>query len=109
MRYLISIGGASGSIYGIRCVQELNKSSHEVHLIVSEGAKKILQHETSYTYEYMKTQARVVYENNDVFAGPASGSFPLDGMVVIPCSMKCLLILTTGFESIKIRLMMTNK
>jgi 4-hydroxy-3-polyprenylbenzoate decarboxylase len=98
MRYLISISGASGSIYGIRCVQELNKIGHEIHLIISEGAKKILQHETSYTSDYLKTQARVVYENNDLFAGPASGSFLLDGMVVIPCSMKTLSSIAHGFS-----------
>jgi 4-hydroxy-3-polyprenylbenzoate decarboxylase len=98
MKYLICISGASGSIYGIRCVQELNKSGHEIHLIVSEGAKKILQHETSYTYDYLKTQARIVYENSDVFAGPSSGSFPLDGMVVIPCSMKTLSSVAHGLS-----------
>jgi 4-hydroxy-3-polyprenylbenzoate decarboxylase len=98
MRYLISICGASGSIYGVRCVQALNTVGHEIHLIVSEGAKKILQHETPYTFDYLKTQAGVVYENSDLFAGPASGSFPLDGMVVIPCSMKTLSSIANGLS-----------
>ncbi|PNX49135.1 MAG: aromatic acid decarboxylase [Thermoplasmata archaeon M11B2D] len=97
MRYFVSIGGASGSIYGIRLLQELNKLGHEVHLVVSEGAKKILQHETTYTYPVIKTQAHVVYENDDVYAGPASGSFHLDGMIGIPCSMKTLSAIANGF------------
>jgi 4-hydroxy-3-polyprenylbenzoate decarboxylase len=97
MRYFVSIGGASGIIYGIRLIQELNKMNHEVHLVVSEAAKKILQHETSYTLTILKTQASVVYDNDDLFAGPASGSFPLDGMIVIPCSMKTLSSIAHGF------------
>jgi flavin prenyltransferase len=97
MKYFVSIGGASGSIYGIRLLQELHKMGHEVHLVVSEGAKKILQHETTYTYPIIKTQAHVVYENDDLYAGPASGSFPLDGMIVVPCSMKTLSAISHGF------------
>lgn len=97
MQYFVSIGGASGSIYGIRLLQELTKMGHEVHLVVSEGAKKILLHETSYTYTILKTQAQSVYENDDMTAGPASGSFHLDGMIVAPCSMKTLSAIANGF------------
>jgi 4-hydroxy-3-polyprenylbenzoate decarboxylase len=97
MRYLVSIGGASGSIYGIRLVEELNKAGHEVHLIVSEGAKKIIQHETPYSYNIIKTKATVVYDNDDLYAGPASGSFPLGWMIIVPCSMKTLSSIATGF------------
>lgn len=97
MRYLVSIGGASGSIYGIRLLQELQKTSHEIHLVLSEGAKKILAHETSYTPSVLKTYAHAIYENNDLFAGPASGSFPLDAMIIIPCSMKTLSAIAHGY------------
>jgi 4-hydroxy-3-polyprenylbenzoate decarboxylase len=97
MRYFVSIGGASGSIYGIRLLQELTKRGHEVHLVVSEGAKKIMQHETTYTFTILNAQADVVYDNDDLCAGPASGSFPLDGMIVIPCSMKTLSAIAHGF------------
>ena len=96
MKYFISIGGASGSIYGIRLLQELNKTGHEVHLVISETAKKIINHETRYTYNAIKKKAVVVYDNDDLYAGPASGSFPLDGMIVIPCSMKTLSEIANG-------------
>jgi 4-hydroxy-3-polyprenylbenzoate decarboxylase len=97
MRYFVSIGGASGSIYGIRLLQELTKMGHEVHLVVSDGAKKILQHETTYTFTILSTKADVVYDNDDLCAGPASGSFHLDGMIIIPCSMKTLSAIAHGF------------
>jgi 4-hydroxy-3-polyprenylbenzoate decarboxylase len=97
MKYFVSIGGASGSIYGIRLLQELNKTGHEVHLVISETAKKIINHETKYTHTTIKKKAAVVYDNDDLYAGPASGSFPLDGMIVIPCSMKTLSAIANGY------------
>jgi flavin prenyltransferase len=97
MKYFVSIGGASGSIYGIRLLQELNKNGHEVHLIISETAKKIINHETKYTHTAIKKKAAVVYDNDDLYTGPASGSFSLDGMIVIPCSMKTLSAIANGY------------
>jgi len=97
MKYLLSIGGASGSIYGVSLFEELKKSGNKIHLVVSEGAKKILEHETNYTYGKLKDKADFCYENNDLFAGPASGSFHLDGMIVAPCSMKTLSAVANGY------------
>jgi len=97
MRYFVSIGGASGSIYGIRLLQELHKQGHEVHMVISEGAKKILQHETTYTPKILETYVHVRYDNDDLCAGPASGSFPLDAMIIIPCSMKTLSAVAHGY------------
>jgi 4-hydroxy-3-polyprenylbenzoate decarboxylase len=97
MKYFISIGGASGSIYGIRLLEELKKAEDEVHLVVSAGAKKILEQETRFTYKDLEKKADVVYDNDDLCAGPASGSFQHDGMTVIPCSMKTLSAVANGY------------
>lgn len=97
MRVLLSIGGASGSIYGIRLLEELNKSKVELHLIVSDSAKKILDHETKYKYNDLKKKSNFCYDNDNMFAGPASGSFHLDAMVVAPCSMKTLSAIANGY------------
>jgi len=97
MNILLSIGGASGSIYGVRLFEEIIRSEVEVCLIVSKGAKKILAHETGYKHEELKNKADIYYENDDLFAAPASGSFHLDGMVVAPCSMKTLSAIANGY------------
>lgn len=97
MKILLAITGASGSIYGIRLLEELIRSGNEVHLIVSEDAKKIMDHETDYTFEKIKKKASFCYENSDLFAPPASGSFKLDAMVIAPCSMKTLSAIANGF------------
>ncbi len=98
MRVLVSITGASGSIYGVRLVEELVKARHEVFLIVSETARPILEFETKYTAKQVEGLVSKVYANEDLWAGPASGTFPLDAMVVAPCSMKTLSAVAHGFE-----------
>ena len=97
MKILLSIGGASGSIYGIRLFEELLKFDNEVHLVVSDGAKKIIEHETDYNFKGLKDKANFCYDNSDMFAGPASGSFKIDAMVVCPCSMKTLSAIANGY------------
>jgi 4-hydroxy-3-polyprenylbenzoate decarboxylase len=97
MKVLVSIGGASGSIYGIRLIEKLKKSEVEVHLIVTEVGKKILEHETSYSFNDLKNKVDFCYDNSDLFARPASGSFQLDAMVVCPCSMKTLSAIANGY------------
>ena len=97
MKILLSIGGASGSIYGIRLLEELTKSGIEVHLVTSNGAKKILEYETNYSYDVLLKKANIYYENDDLFAAPASGSFHLDALIIAPCSMKTLSAIANGY------------
>jgi len=97
MKILLCIGGASGSIYGIRLLEELKKSVAEVHLIVSDGAKKIIEHETNYKFKDLEKLADFCYNNSDMFAGPASGTFRLDAMIICPCSMKTLSAVANGY------------
>jgi len=97
MKILLGITGASGSIYGIRLFEELVKKGNEVHLIVSEDAKKIIVHETNYTFDKIKKKASFYYKNSDMFAAPSSGSFKLDAMVIVPCSMKTLSAIANGY------------
>ena len=97
MKIFLSIGGASGSIYGVRLLEELSKKNIETHLTVSEGAKKIVEYETKISFNDLKKQARFCYDNTDLFAAPASGSYQLDGMIVCPCSMKTLSAIANGY------------
>jgi len=97
MKYLLSIGGASGSIYGIRLLEKLKKAGAETHLIVSDGAKKIIEYETNYKFKDLEKLADFCYSNSDMFAGPASGTFQLDSMVICPCSMKTLSAVANGY------------
>jgi len=97
MKILVSIGGASGIIYGISLLEKLAKTRNDVHLIITEGAKKIMEYETNRSVMGVKKLADFFYENDNLFAGPASGSFQIDAMIVVPCSMKTLSAIANGY------------
>lgn len=96
-KILVSITGASGSLYGIRLLEALHACAVETHLIISDGAKRILEYETSFSTEDIVKKTQYYYNDTDLHAGPASGSFHLDGMCVVPCSMKTLSAIANGF------------
>ncbi len=98
MKLIVGISGASGSILGIRLLEHLKKSGIETHLIMTEPAQKILEHETDYKVSEVKKLATKVYDNKDMFSAVASGTFRTDGMVIIPCSMKTLAGVANGFS-----------
>lgn len=90
-RYIIGISGASGAIYGIRLLEVLRAIPDvETHLIVSNAAKLTITHETGRSLAEVKALADHTEHNSDLAARVSSGSFPTDGMVVAPCSMKTL-------------------
>lgn len=87
---VIGISGASGVIYGVRMLGLLKDKGFETHLIVSEAGKKNIEIETSYKASEVAAMASYTYDNDDIGAGLASGSFLTQGMVVIPCTIKTL-------------------
>jgi len=97
-RLVVGLSGASGSIYGIRLLEELRKDPGvEVHLVVSASGKRTLAEETDYTVRQVEALAHVVYEDRDVGASLASGSFRTAGMVIAPCSIKTVSALANGY------------
>jgi 4-hydroxy-3-polyprenylbenzoate decarboxylase len=96
-KIIVGISGASGSILGIKLLQAL-KGKAETHLIITETAQKILEHETGFTVKHVEKLATKSYRNSDFFAAVASGSFQTSGMVIIPCSMKTLAGIASGFS-----------
>jgi 4-hydroxy-3-polyprenylbenzoate decarboxylase len=79
-----------------------------VHLVVSAGASQVLRHELGpeqtgaedlIAAAGLSEEARervVVHRNNELDALISSGSYPLDGAAVIPCSSGTLGALATG-------------
>ena len=95
-RLVVGLTGASGSIYGIRLLEELRRYDElEVHLVLSRAAKRTLREETDHTVAAVEALAHVSYDDNDVGAAIASGSFRTMGMVVAPCSVKTVAALAT--------------
>jgi len=77
-------------IYGVRILSLLKEKDLETHLIISDSGKKNIEIETSYKAGEVAAMADYTYDNKDVGAALASGSFLTGGMVVAPCTIKTL-------------------
>ena len=86
MKIVVAITAASGAIYARQLLAELIESNdvERIALIYSANARAVAAHEG----ESMPNSPKVeVYENDDLFAPPASGSARWDAMVVVPSSV----------------------
>lgn len=94
---VLAITGASGVIYGVELLRILRDLGQETHLILSESAAINLAIETAYSIDDVKALASRVYNNKDVAAALASGSFRTRGMIVAPCTIKTLSAIANSF------------
>ena len=96
-RLVIGITGSTGTVYGVRLLEQLRaQAAFEIHLVLSNPAKRTLAEETDLTVKDVEALADVVHDNRDIGASIASGSFRTEGMVIAPCSMKTASALATG-------------
>lgn len=89
-RIIVGIAGASGVIYGVRALKLLGEKGFETHLVISESGMKNIEIETEYSSGEIAEMASYTYDNRDVGAALASGSFLTGGMMVVPCTIKTL-------------------
>ena len=88
-RIVVGITGASGAIYGIRFLELLRGfPGVETHLVISGPGKRTIVEETEYSMGEVEALAHRHYDDRDIGAALASGSFRTAGMVVVPCSIK---------------------
>ena len=87
-KLIVGITGASGSVYAVRLIDVLRKQGIEVHAVITDSGQRVLDYECGVTMEELSRRVDVLYPNADVGAAIASGSFRMDAMVVLPCSMK---------------------
>ncbi|PKL52538.1 MAG: aromatic acid decarboxylase [Nitrospira bacterium HGW-Nitrospira-1] len=108
-KYVFAIAGATGSVIGIRVLQEIVKIA-EVHLLISSQAFSIIRQETGLDWRCVTeedVQGKVrkslhsenihYYHEMNLYAPSSSGSFKTDGMFIVPCSMKTLSGIANGY------------
>src|SRR5690349_6765697 len=101
----VGLTGASGSIYGLRLIEELAKKAFKIHVIATKTAEKVITYETGYILkdfvsDLNKKGSNLVLENVDnFFASVASGSYKTTGMIIAPCSMGTLAQIANGISS----------
>lgn len=108
---VVGVTGASGAIVARRFIQMLEADARvgAIHLVVSGSGLKVLREElgisASKTAEIPSqllgrpARKAIYYLDSDIGAPIASGSFPVTGMVVIPCSTGCLAQIAHGVSS----------
>ncbi len=119
-RYVLAITGATGVVLGLRVLEELLRHG-EVHLILSGAALPIIREETGVAGDtgravvesYLSSRAGKAepperdlffHDEENLWAPLSSGSFRTEGMFIVPCSMKTLSALSTGYaDSLIIR------
>lgn len=95
-KFIVGITGASGSIYGMRLAEELLKNNMQVHLVVTENGRKVIESEIGENADTFINRLNDTYSNlithdiNNMASSIASGSFKTNGMIIMPCSMATL-------------------
>lgn len=103
-KIIVGITGASGSIFAQRFIELLLEYGHEIHLVATPNGKKVWTYELDKDFDgivaqYAGLKGRLIlYDNEDLFAQIASGSFRTDAMVIIPCSMGTLAKVAHGIS-----------
>lgn len=98
-RLVVGISGASGAILGIELLKILKENPEwESHLVISRGAEATILQETTYKIEEVAALADKVYSIKDIGASIASGTFKTEGMIILPCSMKTLAGIASGYS-----------
>jgi len=115
---VVGITGASGSIIGIRLIEELLKAGDEVTGIVSEVGWAVITHELRYQTKGESPLTDLLHQRGmkasldnfrehgewNLFAQAASGSAKVEAVVVAPSSMKTLSAIANGYaDSLIIR------
>ena len=97
-RVVVGITGATGAVYALRLLERLRVAGRETHLVATPAAILNVHHELGLDRQVLEARADVAYNPADVGAALASGSFAIEAMVVVPCSMKSLAAIAHGFS-----------
>jgi 4-hydroxy-3-polyprenylbenzoate decarboxylase len=105
----LAITGASGSVYAIEMLRALDADDRIAHvdLVISPSAMRVLAEETavqgrnSLVEKLLGRASTKVHllAHEDIGAPIASGSYPSDGMIVLPCSMGTLAGIAHGLAA----------
>ena len=94
---IVAITGATGAVLAIKTLIALRRLHIETHLVISKWAEATIKYETDYHPSAVRALADHVHSNNDMAAPISSGSFRATGMIVVPCSMKTLAAIHSGY------------
>ena len=97
-KIIVGATGASGLPLLVECLKMIRASDEfSAILLMTRGAELTLRHELNMEAEEIRLLADENFSIDDIGAGPASGSYPTAGMLIVPCSMKTLAGIHSGY------------
>ena len=98
-RVVLGISGASGAELGLSAARQLSEIGAEIDLVVSGSAERTLAEECGEDALFrLQSYATYTHPISDIGASVASGSVPVAGMIVAPCSMRSLAAISNGLD-----------
>jgi flavin prenyltransferase len=99
MRIVIGVTGATGVQMSMNLLKALqNVEEVETHLVITRSAEVTWREECpGLSLSQMKSLADFIYDPEDMAARISSGTFRTDGMIVLPCSVKSLAGIASGY------------
>ena len=97
-RFILAITGASGACYAQRLFDVL-KDCSELHVVISERGIELLKLELNLKASYFSGDNVTIYKNSKINTCIASGSFRIDGMIVVPASMGTIGRIASGVST----------
>jgi len=105
----VAVTGASGACYAQRLLQLLDASPRvrQINLLISDNGRRVFAEELDVEIPAplspevadqlgLSRRKLVCFQLNDLAAPISSGSYPVDGMVIVPCSVGTLGAIATG-------------
>ncbi len=108
--WIVGITGASGIRFAARLIQVLNQTGRRIHLVISDPARLTMKEELGIVLPSLSAQDFAqafkiesadlieMHHPKDFTAPVASGSYPVEGMVIVPCSMGTLGAVANGLS-----------
>lgn len=98
-RIIVGVTGASGIDVAFEVLKLIaGTEGFESHLVMSDCAKRTLELECAYGIEALEALADAVYPLDRMESRIASGTFRTEGMIIVPCSMKTVAGIASGFS-----------
>ncbi|RDU70064.1 UbiX family flavin prenyltransferase [Helicobacter cholecystus] len=97
-KLVIAISGASATTLALKFLKEVQKTQH-CYAILSESAKIVAFKERGEDLQKkIEDMGIKVYQESEIWAGIASGSFGVNAMAIIPTSMNTLAKIACGMS-----------
>ena len=98
-RVVLGVAGASGAALGLSVARHLSDLRAEIDLVASSAAERTLEEECGPdAYGALRSLATRTHAIDNIGACIASGSVPVSGMIVAPCSMRSLAAIANGLD-----------